>query len=415
MKNITDDNLLARKFINSSNSSIKRFGYTYFHQKIQEILSQYTPLTKQALEDKKNILNLIEVISRALPSNLSKQLPLSDLLRSSRTKEAALKQLKSNRYLSRKFLDYVKEEEQLFDMENRRIGGKNNPFLTDRALRRVQEQELANKQFLSNVLDDKTCVNSFLEEQDKLRSKVLYQQVKILEDIAIARNYDFLFITITATPEHHSNTLHKTMFHQWNGESVRVTHDKFNYQFKLHRNYLYRHKLTINLDKSASIKTVEPTNSGCPHYHIVLFCDRSLTDKYIQSYKKYFKNNFSRVDIKRYTSGKLTRKLSHNLSYISNYILKHCFILGTTRDTKKTERVIAWRKYNKIRSFHISGIQRKFIEYKKSKLNNFESIEPDNIRESREYSYIAFLNYLIFDSTYKVKICKDKTKRTNPS
>lgn len=411
MTNILNKELLAHKFINSSNSSIKRFGYSYFHQQIQNILIKYPALLENTLDGKSNVLKLIDDISKIFPVNLIRQLPLSDLMRSNRSRQSALKQLKSNKYLSRKFLEYVKEEEQLFDMRNRLVGGKNKPYISDKALRRVQEQDSANNKFLTSMLGDKTCVESFLEKQDKLRSSVLYQQVKTLEDIAIARDYDFLFITISATPEHHSNTLHNTMYHQWNGESVRVTHEKFNYQFKLHRNYLYRHKLSINLEKSASIKTVEPTNSGCPHYHIVLFCDRSLTNQYIQSYKKYFKNDFANLDIKRFTSSKLKRKRTHNLSYISNYILKHCFILGTTRDTKKTERVIAWRKYNRIRAYHISGIQKKFLEYKKIKLHNLEKVTPDDIEESREHSHIEFLNYLIFDLSYKIKTCNTNSKK----
>lgn len=404
MKNKTFEKLHHKRFINSSNSSIKKFGYTYFHQEISLVLKQFSASKKNITNPEFNILCFMDYFDKILPYNLAKQLPIHDLVRSNKMRILALKKLTSKKYLSKKFLHYIQEEEQLSDMKYRRVGGLNKPFLTDKAASRVLEQDKSNKHFLTKFLHEDQCIDSFLENQEKSKNYALYQQVSTIEDIATERNYDLLFINITATPEHHSNTRNGNMFHSWNGESVRDIHDKFNYQFKLHRNYLYRHGMSFSLERAVNIKTVEPTDSGCPHYHIALFCNSSLSRFYMQSYIKYFTNKFSNVKIELITAKKLRRKKKHYLSFVTNYITKHCHFLETNRDAEKTKRIIMWRKYNRIRSFQFSGLKGEYLNYKKLiKHHNKPSIKNNSniVDIPTGIINICFKKYLQFSSEYK--------------
>ncbi|MBW3697970.1 hypothetical protein EK599_20000 [Vibrio sp. T187] len=407
MKNIIDNKLRAVRFVRSSNSSIKKFGYTYFYSVVKRILERNDIFESRILSNSVNVNLLIEDLTVILPEKLLNQLCLSDLFRSEKIKLAAFKKLCSRKYLSNKFLHYVQEVEQLYDMKNRLVGGKYAPYLSHRAVNRVQEQEDSNRKFLSNMLPESMSVDSFLSKQEKAKNNAFYQQLKALEDISIERDYDVVFITVVASVEHHSNTYDGVMHHTWNGSSVRDVHDKFSHQFKLHRNYLYRRNMSFNIDKAFNVKSVEPTKSGCPHYHIAVFCHKSLTSLYIDSYRKYFKNEFSNFKFKRFSASKLERKIEHNLSYVINYLVKDCFLLESTPNPEKCKRVIYWRKYNRIRAFSVSGIKGKFSEYKK---RYKERVYPDSefyekLDIGRFVPNLSFKMYLLIDVDAIPTIC----------
>lgn len=258
-----------------------------------------------------------------------------------------------------------------------KVGKGRALFLSDDAMHRARRARRRNQAMLENTLatnqDDQTYTLAELSEagvsNPEVKKAELMVRVRGLERIAQANNMAGFFVTLTCPSRFHRYDASGRPNPKWTGLSPRHAQEYLNKVWALIRSACSEGK---NREKIHVIgfRGTEPHKSGCPHWHMALFCDQRHAERLQEIIAQYalqdsgrevLRNASIRVEIKPIDWSKGAS------GYILFYVTKN--IDGTNAATGEgigdhdeggdnvsgAERVRAWASLWGIRQFQLIG------------------------------------------------------------
>lgn len=246
-----------------------------------------------------------------------------------------------------------------------------SPYVSSWSLNKFRKQQQSNRAFLESWEAVNQYNQSFTlaELSDRgisnpvNRRNELMTRIRGTEELATELNHDGLFITLTCPSKYHAvkiNGKRNKKFDRANRPTVRDGQKYLCDTWARIRAFLKRNSLPVY-----GIRTVEPNHDGCPHWHMMLFCDKQHTKAVIDAFTLYglmedgneLGAKKQRVKVVRIDPAKGTAS-----GYVAKYISKNIDgkHIDTDLETGKSgteaaERITAWSRRHGIRQFQFFG------------------------------------------------------------
>ncbi|MDY7567484.1 replication endonuclease [Pseudomonas sp. RTC3] len=194
------------------------------------------------------------------------------------------------------------------------------------------DKSLKSQYKIKNHADGSASVFSLYDISElskKSRLNELFLDIKALEKIAETQGFGCAFITLTAAPEFHSNPKHGRS--TYNGSTAKEANQSIHKDWKSVLDALDNLGVGRKSGKYFGFRVVELHDDGCPHWHILMFFDR--TERIIgtleNSLARLYKDRGTYFQSQKRNVVRLIEKTDDTTAKPSSYIFKYiAFALG---------------------------------------------------------------------------------------
>ncbi|MFA0171091.1 replication endonuclease [Vibrio splendidus] len=347
-----------------------------------------------------------ERVTSIFPSALKK-----NKLESKKSSLKTFKRFIDRRTCRSRYNSFVKSELLFQDMKAKNIGSKTSKaalmrqknkevqyseYSGQRSIRKCEEQREYRDNYLKSIRTSNGKSAHELQRSAFQHFTELYIELIALEKIAKDQDFSWLFITLTCPPEFHPNPAKGKLC--WQNYDARSANDYLNSRWRNLGKSFNTAKgkgLKFDLGTGFGKRVVEPHKDGCPHWHIMLFCKRDLTERYKELFRYFFERrgvhgcNIKEKGIDIY--GNTLEIECSAASYLTKYISKSLSVDIDGGNVKQTDNVAieAWRHATKIRShsqFGYTGVKTKYRDCRKFAAQNMDCFriinEEDDIKSN---------------------------------
>lgn len=245
-------------------------------------------------------------------------------------------------------------------------------YCSDFSLGRRRERDESNSEVLKNTVaydeDDESNWFSLYELAGKsisnpeVRRAEMFVRLKGFENIAKASGHVGMFYTPTCPSRFHSVS-NNQVNQAWLDAGCPSTQDAHDYMTSMFADF--RKALDKAEIKVYGLRVVEPHADGCPHWHLLLFMEKSQQKKVTDLFRATaMKDTPEEPGAKKYrfTSQAIDWEKGSAVGYVAKYLSKN--IDGKHIDADRStvlegvaaaERVVTWARVNRIRQFQFIG------------------------------------------------------------
>lgn len=189
------------------------------------------------------------------------------------------------------------------------------------------------------------------------RYSELYTLVKGQESYFTSQGRVALFVTLTTPAEYHPSPSHGR--NQWDGSSVRDSHQWFNDNWQCMRADLAKHGIRLD-----GFRVTEPHKDGSEHWHLMTYVKKSQLATIKSTFLDYFGHSEHSVKFKADFSKNVEEKKATAASYMLKYLIK-TINSGAAEGTSaandqlfssEADAADAWRSAWGIRGFQFFGV-----------------------------------------------------------
>ena len=189
------------------------------------------------------------------------------------------------------------------------------------------------------------------------RYSELYTLVKGQESYFTSQGRVALFVTLTTPAEYHPSPSHGR--NQWDGSSVRDSHQWFNDNWQCMRADLAKHGIRLD-----GFRVTEPHKDGSEHWHLMTYVKKSQLATIKSTFLDYFGHSEHSVKFKADFSKNVEEKKATAASYMLKYLIKTInsgAAEGTSaandeKFSQEADAADAWRSTWNIRGFQFFGV-----------------------------------------------------------
>lgn len=186
-----------------------------------------------------------------------------------------------------------------FEAKHRLIGGPFNEqaenYSSNATVERMREKTEASNLALSKlavkntITGEESSMLSIANASFSNRFNELYSFTKNFEAMAKENGMDWLFVTFTAPPEYHPNPSSPNSKCSYRPElGVKASHVYINRAWVLIRAMLSKWGVKASPTTYFGARTVEVHKDGCIHWHLLIFIDNSLIEKFTRACREKF-------------------------------------------------------------------------------------------------------------------------------
>lgn len=218
--------------------------------------------------------------------------------------EVALLKLKCDRWWCRKLLGVRKRYLETLEIVAGNVGAK-SPYASKRAVSEWVRDQFATKAWAEagelvnqsgQVISLEQALAAGMGDPENMRCELM-KRISGLEDYAEEMQMQGLFFTLTAPSKYHQNAKN------WNGSTPKQT------QAQLVKTWGRARAAIKRLDiRYFGVRVAEPHKDGCPHWHMLVWCEPSQAKLLSRIVKKYFCEEDKAELIERFKNRAALRK-----------------------------------------------------------------------------------------------------------
>ncbi|EPN4987712.1 replication endonuclease [Vibrio alginolyticus] len=372
-------NLISKNFEGNKKVTVSQMREAFYRQEHFEFFfyeyKRYALLNRKLDSYKEKMTRLTQ---RAIKSReLLNEKILATTHKINLVEEAALKRLQSPDYCRRKMVKLVYREMLYLGQKNKELGGNSgNSIATDSMVELRANQNKYNRDLLSKkAIIVKGKAISLLSFADMSRKKAseLFAKVKGLEAIAEEQSFGWAFLTMTAPAHLHANPVSKEQKH-WSRQRLKAAHEFLTNRWSALGKKLANDNVPMKSGAIFGVRVVEPHKDGTPHWHMVIFYNKSLESYLFDNESGVFQRFFQhaapalKVVIGK-ACGEGREDVASASSYAFKYILKSLAVdflntdfqisdenLNVTAIESAVNRLEAWKAAVNVRAYQMFGV-----------------------------------------------------------
>lgn len=248
--------------------------------------------------------------------------------------------LKDRKWWGRQITQIADEMREHYAQKAGMLGGKNSAMscCSDATVEIFRERKertdyALKSQFKvkNHINGDKTVfsLHEIAESAKRARLNELFLSIKALETIAERNSYGCAFITLTAAPQFHSNP--KRGKSTYDGSSARAANLSIQKDWRSILDGLDNIGVKRKSGSYFGFRVVELHEDGCPHWHILIFFDKTLgiLDSLESSLQRLYKSRGAYFERQKEGILRIIAKTDDQTAQPSSYIFKYiAYALG---------------------------------------------------------------------------------------
>ncbi|EPB6721858.1 replication endonuclease [Vibrio fluvialis] len=372
-------NLISKNFAENKKVTVSQMREAFYRQEHFEFFfyqyKRYALLNRKldSYKEKMTYLSQRAIKSREL---LSEKI-LATTHKIKLVEEAALKRLQSPDYCRRKMVKLVYLEMLYVGQKNKELGGDSGKSIaTDNMVELRISQNKYNRDLLSKkaiIVNGKAISLLSFADMSRKKASELFAKVKGLETIAEEQSFGWAFLTMTAPAHLHANPTSKDQ-KNWSRQRLKAAHEFLTNRWAAFGKKLANDNVPMKSGAMFGVRVVEPHKDGTPHWHMVVFYNKSLEpylfDNESGMFQRFFRHAAPALKVViGKVSGEGREDVASASSYAFKYILKSLAVdflntdfqisdenLNVTAIESAVNRLEAWKAAVNVRAYQVFGV-----------------------------------------------------------